>query len=280
MMREQKTANVEVFNIDGLECFEKDGVAYLKLETVARGLGFTQTQIKNGNEYVSVRWERVRKYLDEFGFPHEWGKDGLPEYIPEDIFYRLAMKANNETAKNFQIFVAQKVLPSLRKHGAYIMGQETMDDDLLLAKAVLAANKMIEERNKKIQQLEVSIAQLTPSADYCQEVLASESLIATTQIAKDFGFRSAQQLNKVLSDLGIQYKVNDSWVLRAAYADKGYVKTKTFTYQYGSQKATAQHNYWTEQGRKFLYEKLKKNNLLPKSFQQFLKHKPEEVLPC
>ena len=201
MMREQKTTNVEVFNIDGLECFEKDGVAYLKLETVARGLGFTQTQIKNGNEYVSVRWERVRKYLDEFGFPHEWGKDGLPEYIPEDIFYRLAMKANNETAKNFQTFVAQKVLPSLRKHGAYIMGQETMDDDLLLAKAVLAANSMIEERNKKIAQLEVSIAQLTPAADYCQEVLQSENLISTTEIAKDFGFRSAQQLNKILSDL-------------------------------------------------------------------------------
>ena len=46
-------------NIQGIECYEKDGTAYLKLDTVARGLGFTQTQNKNGSEYTSVRWERV-----------------------------------------------------------------------------------------------------------------------------------------------------------------------------------------------------------------------------
>lgn len=201
-------------------------------------------------------------------------------FISEGDVYRLLAHSKLPAAQEFEHWLFDGVVPSIRQHGAYIMGQESMDDDLLLAKAVLAANNMIEERNKKIAQLEVSIAQLTPAADYCQEVLQSENLISTTEIAKDFGFRSAQQLNKILSDLNIQYKVNDSWALRAEYADKGYVKTKTFTYQYGSQKATAQHNYWTEQGRKFLYEKLKKNNLLPKSFQQFLKRKSEEVLPC
>ena len=54
---------LQVINIRGIECYEKDGVVYLKLEAVARGLGFTQTQVKNGKEYVSVRWERVEQYL-------------------------------------------------------------------------------------------------------------------------------------------------------------------------------------------------------------------------
>lgn len=82
---------LQILIIDGVECYEKEGTAYLKLETVARGLGFTQE--KNGVEYV--RWETVMKYLKEFGFPNMLGKD---EYIPENIFYRLAMKAKNEVA--------------------------------------------------------------------------------------------------------------------------------------------------------------------------------------
>lgn len=51
----------EIMNIGGIDCYEKDGVAYLKLETVARGLGFTQTQNKNGTEYTSIRWETVNR---------------------------------------------------------------------------------------------------------------------------------------------------------------------------------------------------------------------------
>lgn len=114
---------LQVINISGIDCYEKDGVVYLKLDTVARGLGFTQTQVKNGKEYVSVRWERVEQYLAEIGFPHKWGKD---DFIPENVFYRLAMKANNETAERFQAKIADEVVPSIRKHGAY-MTPNTLD---------------------------------------------------------------------------------------------------------------------------------------------------------
>ena len=64
----------EIMNIQGIECYEKDGTAYLKLDTVARGLGFIQTQNKNGSEYTSVRWERVEQYLGEIGSPTSGGK--------------------------------------------------------------------------------------------------------------------------------------------------------------------------------------------------------------
>ena len=69
-----------IINIHGVDCYEKDGIVYLRLETVARGLGFTQTQVKNGKEYVSVRWETVFRYLEEIGFPNKLGKD---DFIPE-----------------------------------------------------------------------------------------------------------------------------------------------------------------------------------------------------
>lgn len=98
--------------IYGVSCYEQDGTAYLRLEDVAHGLGFTQT--KNGIEYV--RWETIDKYLRDLGFSQQVGKDS---YIPENIFYRLAMKAKNETAEKFQALVADEIIPSIRKTGSY-----------------------------------------------------------------------------------------------------------------------------------------------------------------
>ena len=81
----------EIITIKGIECYEENGVAYLKLEHAARGLGFTKTENKNGSEYVTVRWERVFGFLDEIGFDHKWSKNG---FIPENIFYRLDVGQN------------------------------------------------------------------------------------------------------------------------------------------------------------------------------------------
>lgn len=99
---------------------DKNGTAQLNLEDVARGLGFTKTETKNEKEYITVRWERVFGYLDDFGFPHKWSKDG---FIPENIFYRLSMKASNQTAIAFQMKVANEILPSIRKTGSYSVKQ-------------------------------------------------------------------------------------------------------------------------------------------------------------
>ena len=94
---------------------DEEGAVWLNLEDTARGLGFVQ--VRNGVEYV--RWERVSGHLKDLNFSPRMGKDLSKEFIPENIFYRLAMKANNEAAERFQAKVADEILPAIRKHGIY-----------------------------------------------------------------------------------------------------------------------------------------------------------------
>ena len=105
----------------GVRGFEKDGVAYLHIEDVARGLGFERE--KNGAMYVM--WDRVEQYLADLSF-HTSVENGKPHdyYIPENIFYRLCMKAKNEVAEKFQAKVADEIIPSIRKTGSYSVNQQ------------------------------------------------------------------------------------------------------------------------------------------------------------
>lgn len=173
----------DIMMINGVECYEQNGTAYLKLEAVARGLGFTQE--KSGSEYV--RWDRVDGYLEEIGFPHKWGKD---DFIPENIFYRLAMKAKNEAAEAFQAKIADEVIPSIRKHGAY-MTEDTIDrmiDSPEFGIKLLTALK--EEKNKR-KALEIANSSLTvdleiarPKAEYFDSLIDRNLLTNFRETAK------------------------------------------------------------------------------------------------
>ena len=108
-------------------------------------------------------------------------------------------------------------------------------------------------------QLQI-IGELQPKADYTDEILKSNSSMNVSQIAKDYGM-SAKKLNSILHDLGVQYKSNGQWLLYSNFHDKGYTKSETGTYDNGNQ--TYVHTKWTQKGRLFLYELLKKNDVLP-----------------
>ncbi len=172
---------LQIENIQGIECYEQEGMAYLKLDAVARGLGFTQTRTKKGVEYMSVRWERVEQYLEEIGFPQKWGKE---DFIPENIFYRLAMKAKNETAERFQALVADEIIPSVRKHGGYIAGQEKLTDDELLERAIMVAQRKIAERDKIIAEKDMKIQKLRPKEIFADAVSVSNTCILIGELAK------------------------------------------------------------------------------------------------
>ena len=171
----------EIISIGSVNCYEENGTAYLELESVAWGLGFTQVQKKNGKEYASVRWERVEQYLKEIGFPQKWGKG---DYIPENVFYRLAMKAKNEKAEQFQAFVADEVIPSIRKTGGYIATTPDMTDAEIMAKALLVAQRTIEDRDKRIRSLTEENSQMKPKALFADAVASSETSILVGELAK------------------------------------------------------------------------------------------------
>jgi len=168
--------DLQIMNFGGVDCYEKDGVAYLKLESVARGLGFTRVA-ESGNEVI--RWERVNGYLKDLGVP----TCGHDDFIPENIFYRLAMKAKNETAEKFQAKVADEIIPSIRKHGAY-MTEETLEKALTSPDFLIELATKLKEEKEKSKRLEEENAQMKPKAVFSDAVSASDTSILIRDLAK------------------------------------------------------------------------------------------------
>lgn len=163
---------------------DNNGTAQLDLENVSRGLGFVQTAA-SGNEVV--RWERVRKYLEEINFIPTRG-DGkpvpfLPRFIPENIFYRLAFKASNKTAVDFQAKVADEILPTIRKTGGYVSDSSKFIESYFpqletSQKSVL--NTMLEETRKMGEKIKAD----APKVLFADSVAGSNGSILIRDMAK------------------------------------------------------------------------------------------------
>jgi phage antirepressor YoqD-like protein len=123
------------------------------------------------------------------------------------------------------------------------------------------------EQVEKTERLELANAQkeqiiheLQPKATYYDLVLQNKSLLSISKISKDYGF-SGKSLNKILHELGVQFKQGDCWLLYQKYADKGYTQSKTHALDAEKSKL---HTYWTQKGRLFIYEILKnQKGILP-----------------
>lgn len=111
-MDELQIFNNEELGLSVRTILNNDGSISVNAEDTAIGFGWTQE--KNGAVYV--RWETLNGWCKTFGFPNSLGKD---DYIPESLFYRLGMKANNAVADKFQNWLAMEVIPSIRKTGSY-----------------------------------------------------------------------------------------------------------------------------------------------------------------
>lgn len=190
--------------------------------------------------------------------------------VNESGLYALIMNSKLPSSKKFKHWVTSEVIPSIRKNGGYIANQENLSDEELMAKALMVAQKTIERREQEIKNLETEIEgktkvieELTPKATYYDVVLECPDLITTTEISKDYGM-SAAAFNNLLHELGIQFKQSKRWFLYTKYEGYGYTqsKTKQFTYADGST-GTKTHMYWTQKGRLFLYEFLKKKDIIP-----------------
>lgn len=118
---------------------------------------------------------------------------------------------------------------------------------------------LIEENRTK----DVVIAEMKPKVSYYDLILSSTDCLTVTQIAKDYGM-SAKKLNQILFDLNIQFKQSGQWLLYQKFAEEGYTKSETVAFERpNGTTGTALHTKWTQKGRLFLYELLKRSNILP-----------------
>ena len=183
--------------------------------------------------------------------------------ISESGLYAVILRSDKPNAKDFRKWITSEVIPSIRKHGAY------MTDDVLdqLIENPETATKLFaklkNERSKK-EALKKYVEILTPKARYHDIVLQSPGNVLTTVIAKDYGM-SAVKFNKLLHALEVQfrYKTNSTWFLYEKHENKGY--TDTITYHLNGNSYI--HMVWTQKGRFWLYEYLKAHGIYPKAEQ-------------
>lgn len=190
--------------------------------------------------------------------------------INESGLYALIFGSRLESAIKFKHWVTSEVLPALKNNGGYVVGQENMTEDEFLAQAIIVAQKTIESLKNRCKVLGAEIEgktkvieELQPKASYYDLILQCKELLKTTDIAKDYGM-SAIEFNKKLNELGIQFKQGDRWYLYSQYDGFGYTQSKTTIYEdsYG-EKHSKIHMYWTQKGRLFLYDFLKKKGIIP-----------------
>lgn len=135
-------------------------------------------------------------------------------------------------------------------------------------KKVLAIeNKNLQIENARLEndniQLAVEVQELTHDKNYLDLIMRSKALLTISQIAQDYGM-SGKAMNKLLSDMGIQYCINGQWILYAKYKDCGYVSSRSIEITRSDGRPdVVLHTEWTQTGRKFLYEELKKQNIIP-----------------
>ena len=220
--------NNSIITIDNVKGYiGENNLIYLNLEDVARGLGFTQ--VKNGIEYV--RWETVIKYCNEFS--QQVGKDS---FIPENIFYLLAMKGKNEVAKQFQLKVANEILPQIRQSGMYMTENiwNTLIKDPQKIGEILIEYGKVRKENEKLQlenqQKQEVIEYQKPKVDYYDKVTDSKKAVGMGEVAKLLKFKNFNGkpigrniLFNVLRDNNVLDKYNQPY---QKYINQGYFEVK------------------------------------------------------
>lgn len=165
--------------------------------------------------------------------------------VNESGLYSLILSSKLDSARRFKRWVTGEILPAIRKNGHYELEQRT---------------RKLENRNTLLEEIS---AQQKPLTDYARHILSSTQTVTITQIAQDYGF-TAVRFNELLKHLHIQHKVGGQWILYAPHIGKGYVQSfSSYFVQPDGEVQVKLHTRWTQSGRLFLYEELKRAAVLP-----------------
>ena len=220
------------------------GETYFVGKDVASALGYTNPH------------KAVRDHIDEEDKLGERivqsGQARETIIINESGLYSLILSSKLDSARRFKRWVTSEVLPAIRKNGRYELESK--------AKELQQQNRLLESKNTMLEEI---TAQQKPLTDYARIILSSTQTVTITQIAQDYGM-SPVRMNQLLFKLHIQHKVGGQWILYIPYLNKGYVQSfSSYFVKENGEVQVKLHTRWTQQGRLFLYEELKKAGMLP-----------------
>ena len=187
-------------------------------------------------------------------------------FITEPDLYRVIFQSRKSSARKFQDWVFEEVLPTLRKEGSYSMTQSKQPlASYQIEDPIERAKRWIEEQQHTralevqteqqaqtigIQQKELTVA--APKVKYYDDTLASTDCLTTTQVADDLGI-SARALNQQLSNAGIQYFQSGSWHLKGKYREWKLASTRTYNYiKCDGSTGTKVNLVWNQRGKRFI----------------------------
>lgn len=256
--------NLQTWNYESSEIrtIQKDGEPWFVGKDVATVLGYTDT-VNAIKRHVDSEDKAGCQIATQFGVKET-------TILNESGLYSLILSSKLPNAKKFKRWVTNEVLPSIRKHGAY-MTEQTLKRALTSPDFLIELATQLKAEQAQRKQLETTvavqnqqIAELQPKASYYDVVLNCKDLISIGKIAKDYGW-SARKLNEYLHQRSVQYKQGKTWLLYQKYAGMGYTSTKTHTYHGddGTEHAAEPHTYWTQKGRLFIYDLLKSDGIYP-----------------
>lgn len=171
-MNELQIFNNEEFG--EIRTITKDDKTYFAGSDVAKALGYAIP-----HKAVQTHCKGVLKW----NIPTNSGNQDVL-FITEGDIYRLIMKSKLPSAEKFEKWVMEDVLPSIRKNGGYIAGQETLSDEELLSKALMVAQRKIDEKNNIIAMQDSRIQGMIPKEIFADAVSASHTSILIGDLAK------------------------------------------------------------------------------------------------
>lgn len=227
------------------------------IEDIMRGLP------KNGDTPMFYKTEYV----------HEQNSQTYPMYLMTRDGFTLVVMGLNNSPKVIEWKL--KYIAAFNEMEKQLTQPKEEPRELMISRALVAAQSIIEDERKRSQQLEKENAKLKPAAEYAHNMLLSDETLTVTQIALNFGM-TANKLNKLLEEWGIQKKVNKQWIPKRKYIDKGY--TLSIPVEVGNGE-TKENTRWTRSGQAFLYKQLHDHGYKTVKEQQEEKAKERKVLP-
>lgn len=195
-------------------------------------------------------------------------KDKKGEVRP---MFELTPKGCLILASGYDALLREKIINKLeeleKNHREQYQVPQSFSEALMLAakqqEKIEQQQLALESKNKEIVQLSATITEMQPKVSYVDTILSCKETVTTTQIAQDYG-QSAKAFNILPRNFGVQHKVGGQWILYAKYLPCGYVQSETvsITHRDGSA-GSVMHTKWTQKGRLFLYNELKKHEILP-----------------